>query len=352
MNKHMPKETSYKLSFKPGIVTKSLLSCLQERTRDVIERRYGLTGKEAECLTIEAIGQIYDITRERVRQIENFALDTIRKSEVYIKNKPAFDELEDYFTRHGGIAKEEIILNELGKDKSTKNQIIFILELGESFVLLKEDDQFHDRWTTNREVADQIHTALEGLHKSLSYEDLIAEAEMIERFNEHLRGNIKDYVSGEQTRSWLGLSKNIGSNPIGEWGLADSPNIRTRGVRDYAYLVLRQHGKPLHFTDVAGQIEEMFDRNAHVATTHNELIKDDRFVLVGRGMYALSEWGYANGVVREVIKSILKDNGPMSKEDVIKEVMKQRQVKENTINVNLQNPRYFKKDQKGKYQLV
>jgi len=116
--------------------------------------------------------------------------------------------------------------------------------------------------------------------------------------------------------------------------------------------VLRKHGKPLHFTEVAEQIEEMFDKEAHIATCHNELIKDDRFVLVGRGLYALSEWGYTNGVVRDVIKDILKQKGPLSKEDVIKEVLKQRQVKENTIYVNLQNPRYFRKDVKSRYSLV
>ena len=103
---------------------------------------------------------------------------------------------------------------------------------------------------------------------------------------------------------------------------------------------------------MAKQIEEMFDRDAHVATTHNELIKDDRFVLVGRGLYALSEWGYANGVVRDVIKNILKEKGALSKEDLIKEVLKQRQVKKNTIYVNLQNPRYFRKDSKNRYALV
>ena len=103
---------------------------------------------------------------------------------------------------------------------------------------------------------------------------------------------------------------------------------------------------------MAEKIEETFNKEAHVATTHNELIKDDRFVLVGRGLYALSEWGYSNGVVRDVIKTVLKDKGALTKEDVIKEVLKQRQVKENTIYVNLQNPRYFRKDVKGRYSLV
>ena len=123
-------------------------------------------------------------------------------------------------------------------------------------------------------------------------------------------------------------------------------------MRDYAFLVLRRHGSPIHFRDVAKLITQLFGKKAHVATTHNELIKDSRFVLVGRGLYALSEWGYVSGVVRDVIRKILEKNGPLTKEEVIDKVLKERYVKENTIIVNLQNQKHFKKDKEGKYSVV
>jgi DNA-directed RNA polymerase delta subunit len=134
--------------------------------------------------------------------------------------------------------------------------------------------------------------------------------------------------------------------------MTHSSNIHTKGVRDYAFLVIRKHGSPIHFRDVAKQIEKLFDKKAHVATTHNELIKDKRFVLVGRGLYALAEWGYSPGVVRDVIKNILEKNGPMTREEVVTKVMKERYVKENTIAVNLQNPKYFKHDKEGRYSVA
>ncbi|HEY4504213.1 MAG TPA: sigma factor-like helix-turn-helix DNA-binding protein [Candidatus Paceibacterota bacterium] len=339
------------LKFKPGQVVKSLLIVVPERARDVIERRYGLFGNDSEGMTLEAIGDIYGITRERVRQIENFAMDTIKKSDAYNKAKPAFEDLEDYLISHGGVAKEERIISELASDKTNQNNIIFLLNVGESFVRFKEDDHLHHRWTTDENVAEKVGESLKGLHRSLTYDDLVTEAEMLERFAEHLRNNLEEYAT-EHASKWLGLSKQISSNPLGEWGLTDSPSIKTRGIRDYAYLVLRKHGEPLHFTEVASKISEMFDREAHVATCHNELIKDDRFVLVGRGLYALSEWGYTNGVVRDVIKNVLEKKGPLSKESIMSEVLKQRQVKENTVYVNLQNQKYFKKDLKGRYTLV
>jgi DNA-directed RNA polymerase delta subunit len=148
------------------------------------------------------------------------------------------------------------------------------------------------------------------------------------------------------------MSKVISKNPLGEWGKTESPNIKIKGMRDYAFLVIRRHGSPIHFREVAKTINEVFGKKAHVATTHNELIKDPRFVLVGRGLYALAEWGYLSGVVKDVIKKVLDKHGPLTKEEIIDKVLKERYVKENTILVNLQNTKVFKKDKEGRYSLI
>jgi DNA-directed RNA polymerase delta subunit len=115
---------------------------------------------------------------------------------------------------------------------------------------------------------------------------------------------------------------------------------------------MRKHGSPIHFRDIAKLIEKLFNKKAHIATTHNELIKDKRFVLVGRGLYALTEWGYASGVVKDVIKKMIAKHGPLTKEEIIQKVLKERYVKENTIIVNLQNGKIFKKDKDGRFSLV
>ena len=243
-------------------------------------------------------------------------------------------------------------MNEISADLNTQNHANFLLNLGDSFVRLSEDDHFHHRWTTDEERAEKVHQALHNLRGGLNEDGVIAETEIIVRFLKQLEQVLEGKVLEHHARNWLRLSKHIGSNSLGEWGLARSPSIKPRGIRDLAYLVLRKGGKPLHFTEVAEEIEKMFDREAHVATTHNELIKDDRFVLVGRGLYALSEWGYTSGVVRDVIRNVIKEKGPLAKDELIKEVLRQRQVKENTVYVNLQNLRYFKKDSRGRYALV
>lgn len=341
------------ITFKPKQVTKKLLSELPDRAREIITGRFGL-GAEAKKMTLEAIGKKYGITRERVRQIENYALNSIRKSDTFnSKDEQAvFDELESLINSLGSIVPEVDLLSHIAKDKSTQNHIHFLLVLGNAFQRAKEDAEFTHRWFIDEEVANHIHNSLRSLYKNMSDEELISESDLIDSFLKEVADLNVEYKNNEVAKRWLGLSKKIGRNPLGEWGRAESPNVRAKGMRDYAYLTIKRHGSPLHFTEVAKSISDLFDRKAHVATCHNELIKDPRFVLVGRGLYALSEWGYSSGVVKEVIKELIMSNGPLTREDIIEKVRNERYVKDNTIVVNLQDSTIFKRDKEGRYKLA
>jgi hypothetical protein len=337
-----------KIKFNPKQSVKKLLTVLGDRSRDVITSRFGL-GNDTKRMTLEAIGKKYKITRERVRQIENYSLINIRKSKEYAKEKLVFDELRKTIDSLGSIVSEESLLGHLSKEKSVQNQIHFLLVVGEDFTKEKEDDEFKHRWSIDKDTSKKIHDALRELYSKLSDDEIMLESDMIEKFLENLKDVSEKYKNQEIAKRWLELSKLIDKNPLGEWGKKGSSNISAKGMRDYAYLVIRRHGSPIHFREVAKLITELFKKKAHVATTHNELIKDSRFVLVGRGLYALSEWGYMSGVVKDVIKNIVDKNGPLTKDEIIKKVLKERYVKENTITVNLQNPKYFKKQKDGTY---
>jgi hypothetical protein len=339
---------AHNITFKPKAVVKKLLSSLPDRAREVLIFRYGL-GKETKRMTLDAIGKKYGITRERVRQIENYGIANVRKSEEYKAEKAVFAEVENLLHSLGGIVVEDDFLGHISKDASLQNHMFFLLVVGEPFKKLKEDDDFRHRWHVNEDLAKKVEEALKKLYSNLSNQDLLPESEMTNKFLQHLEDVSEKYKNQEVVKRWLNISKAVGKNALGDWGVSKSSNIKTKGVRDYAFLVIRKHGSPIHFRDVAKQITVMFSKKAHVATTHNELIKDKRFVLVGRGLYALAEWGYVPGVVRDVIKAVIDKNGPLSKEEVIDKVLKERYVKENTIIVNLQNPKYFKRDKDGKY---
>ena len=344
----MAKKKAVTISFKPKQVTKRLLSVLNDRAKDVIVSRYGL-GTDTKHLTLEAIGQKYGITRERVRQIENHSLGLIRKSDAYDKEAPVFENFKDYINSLGGVLSEQDILENISKDHSIQNHAHFILVVGDHFIKEKEKDSFKHRWYVDKAISDDIHLALDKVYKNLSDEDIIPESEMITDFLEYVKDLSDEHRDSEVVKRWLSMSKKIGRNELGEWGKTNSPNISAKGIRDYAFLVIRRHGSPIHFREVAKAISEVFKKKAHEATTHNELIKDPRFVLVGRGLYALTEWGYMSGVVKDVIRNVLEKNGPLTKQEVIDKVLKERYVKENTIIVNLQNPNYFTRTKEGRY---
>jgi DNA-directed RNA polymerase delta subunit len=172
----------------------------------------------------------------------------------------------------------------------------------------------------------------------------------LKNFLSSLKGIDSRFQKEDVLKRWLSMARVIDCNALGEWGRASSPSINAKGVRDYAYLAMRRHGSPMHFREVSKSILDLFKKKAHPATCHNELIKDNRFVLVGRGLYALRDWGYKEGVVRDVISEILKKEGPLSKQEIFDRVKRERYVKDNTILVNLHQ--HFKKQKDGRYTLA
>ena len=337
-----------KTTFKPKQVTKKILSPLRDRSLDIVKSRFGL-GAESERKTLEAIGEKYGITRERVRQIEQAALTLIKKSDEFKSEKGTWEELKGIVHELGGLVSESDLLESISKDEETQNHIHFYLVLGDEFVKHREDEDFVSRWSVDDELTDRVHSSLKSLYQTLSDDEIITESEMVNRFLDELKKINVENRDEEIAKRWLQLSKGVSKNPLGEWGKTSASGVKARGIKDYAYLMMRKHGSPMHFREVAEAITGTFEKKCHTATCHNELIKDKRFVLVGRGMYALSEWGYKPGVVRDVIREILKREGQLTKEEVIDKVLKERYLKKNTILVNLQNPKYFKKNKDKKY---
>jgi hypothetical protein len=310
----------------------SLLRDLPERQKQVISRRYGLETGERE--TLESIGRDFGITRERVRQIEN---------DGFSKLKPRLESLNEVFSHFaeqlksaGEIKREEVLLSCLG-GKNYQPHVFFLLTLGEQFQRVPETKEFHPFWTINPDSQVAAQKVVNSFYQKL---------ENVSRPITLLEYKPAQNMSPEILESFLEVSKIIQKNEAGFFGLKDWPEINPRNIRDKAFSVFKKETKPLHFRKVAGLIGP----DALPQTVHNELIKDPRFVLVGRGIYALREWGYEEGDVKQVISKILKEaKKPLPKEKVLSMVKKQRLVKESTILLNLGNKKYFFKTPEGKY---
>ncbi len=323
------------------------------RLREVVERRFGLRGKEPE--TLEAIGQSFGVTRERIRQIEEDGLKHIAKPEAAALLQPVLASLEKHFEDHGHVFEESKLLASVAEPRF-HSHIYFLLTVGKPFRRRVEDDTWHDRWFTKEEAVKAAETIMARTAGELADVKKPVPASELFRI---LKAEAKEVLGAvpsnpDLLESYLSISKLIKQNPYGEFGLVSWPTIRPRGVRDKAYAVLSRAVRPMHFREVASTISRSgwSSKKAHPQTVHNELIKDPRFVLVGRGLYALAEWGYVPGTVSDVIVSLLKTaRKPLSKEAIAKRVLETRLVKPNTVFLNLQNRNLFKRTEDG-YQLA
>lgn len=341
------------LPLRPEDAVKKLLSFLpNKRMKDVLNKRFGLIGQRK---TLDAIGKDYGVTRERVRQIEEDSLKHLAKPEYYKEVEPLFDHLEEHLKNHGEVAEEKRLFTSLVGDKN-HSEMNFLMSVAKPFSRVGETDYHHSRWFTSKEKLSlsekfltEVASHLEGKRKPVS------EGELSKIAEEAASTVFKEKVPQAALNMYLATSKLLRKNPFGEYGLIHWPAINPKGVRDKAYVVLAKRGSPLHFREVAEAINKVgwSLKKAHPQTVHNELIKDKRFVLVGRGLYGLTEWGYEPGTVKDIMVSVIKQaKKPISKNEIVKKVLDKRFVKENTIVLNLQNKNVFKKTQEGDYTLV
>lgn len=312
-------------------ISLELVAGLKDKQKEVILRRFGLAGKEKE--TLEAIGEDFGVCRERVRQIEESALEKIRpKLNQY---QTVYQDFLKYFQKAGQLKKEDVLLSELGGGKF-QNEVNFLLSLKKPFERMTGNDDFYSFWQVNKnafqtakKAVDAVSNNFEKNRKPMALKDITSPFPLKKEF----------------LMSYLQVSKKIQRNNEGLYGLRNWPEINPKGIKDKAYLAFKKAQKPLHFSQVASLIS-----GSHLQTVHNELIRDPRFILVGRGVYALAEWGYEPGQVKDIILKILQNSKkPLAKEEVLEKVMEQRMVKENTVLLNLNNKKYFLKDPRGRY---
>jgi predicted transcriptional regulator len=328
---------------------KNIMSAVDRpREREVIERRFGLTGRRE---TLEQVGDSLGITRERVRQIEKATLVRIKISLDGGKN-PLFNsaEMELVKALHelGRAARVDALAEKLMGDSSVKDRasVTLLAELSQKTVATTENDRYYPAVVlTDQQDDRQIKTTVDKIVSVLKNH---GQPVSLDEFFKLVGG----FEHPNEVAALSSISKQV-SHLNGQWGLSKWPTVNPRNIRDKIYVVLKQNGKPMHFGDIATAVKaENFRRNnVTEQAIHNELIKDHRFVLIGRGIYALNEWGYEKGSITDVIARILQKQGPLHREEIVRQVLKVRQVREATVLLNLQNKPQFKRVAKAEYAL-
>ena len=321
----------------------------QEREREIITRRFGLFDRKE---TLEQIGELLGITRERVRQLEKAIIIRL-KIATEEGNIPAVRTIERLIIRdlseNGRIGRVNDIAERLSPGKATaiRTHVAFIAELSPRLTTINETDNYYQGISIaengdEKKIRSNIDTIVKTIKKHGEPIDI-----------ETLHGMLT-YESPAQVRALASLSKQLASLKD-VWGLTKWPTVNPKNIRDKIYVILVGNGKPLHFSEIAKAIKTSDFKRKNVTTQaiHNELIKDKRFVLIGRGIYALQEWGYSRGTVSEIIANVLKDaGGPLHRDEIVRRVLKSRRVKETTILLNLQSKPEFKRVAKATYALA
>lgn len=348
--------------FRPQEITETLLKYLTNREKDVIRRRFGLSGTKKE--TLEKIGDSYKVTRERIRQIENISVKKLKKLKQFGDlSKPFIQTITSVLKKHGGIMNQDVLLAELlkltGDTEESRQSVLFLMErvFKKEFLFQKEDSQFYSSWRLPQTNLSLVESAIEEVVNLFRERGKPAKSTAIlEEFKQKLFFEQHAYqLTDESILSYMDLSKKIAKNPFDEYGLYEWGNVAPKRMNDKIYLVLKKHGKPMHFNTITETINQLKfdDRPAYPPTVHNELILNKEYILVGRGIYALREWGYKPGVVADVIVGILKNaTSPLSREEIVNLVLKERMVKKNTIYLALTDKHKFQKKSDGTYSLV
>lgn len=329
-----------KLSF--FALANNIISELPERTREIVGKRFGLMDGEPQ--TLEKIGKDHKITRERVRQIISDALKKISKKKSDADFKNADEEIIFAIKNNNGIIKENELIEKssLGSIKEA-NAVKFFGALSDNIEQFEENEIIEKSWFIYKdavEKAKRVSAVAEEFFKK--NRQLLSDEEIAEKITEKMAD-----LGKEESLNLLSVLSKIKKNKFGKWGLSSWEEVNPKGTRERIYLVLKEKNKPLHFTEISKLIDEykLGKKKAHPQTVHNELIKDGRFVLVGRGIYALKEWGFKKGTIKDVLEEILrKSEKAMTKEEILDEVMKIRKVKKATVLINLNNSKVFAKE--------
>lgn len=337
-------------NFSPYKLVKEVILELKPNEATVVSGRFGV---DSEHLTLSAIGKKLKLSRERVRQIEKEGLKKVAKKIVDEKNTYIADIISA-FEKNGGIVSHEKIAERFLEknhwtNKNEFNSLHLIFVVMPDIIKIEKTTELENGWIlaslSKDDVVKVINDWVDHLEKKQTPETLDV---LIDANPDHKKHKISFLTELPE------ISKKLVKTESGQIGLSTWPEVNPKNVRDKIYFVLKMNGKPMHFGEIAKVISEQKFNNKKIvkATVHNELIADERFVLIGRGIYALSEWGYQAGTVADIIKNVLdgKKTG-LSVEEITKKVLKQRVVKKNTILINLQTKPAFKKLSKDIYGL-
>ncbi len=330
-----------------------LLIVLSEKEKYIIENRFALN--DGKRKTLEEIGARFGVTRERVRQIEKGALRKLERNAQNTNIRILTEFAKALLEKEGGIAQDdyfkERLMAILPNITAAEIQDLHLALVLDAEIHFESNTlKYHPYWrlkVVDAKIVNQV--AVKGAQLLKKTKHVLSSDKMAEKINQTLKIEIPE----ERITNILRTYKACKFTDEGI-GLYAWRHIHPRTLRDKIFYILRHEKKPLHFSKISELIRgsSFDDKRVNTQAVHNELIRNESFVLIGRGIYALQEWGFETGTVADIIETILTDGKPRSREEIIKKVLEQRQVKTITIYLNLKNKNQFARVGRDKYTLA
>jgi hypothetical protein len=281
-------------------IINNVFSDLNQRERDIIFRRFGFEGEEE---TLEELAQDYNLTRERIRQIQEKALEKIAP---LLRSNPETNlliEKSKKFLKPIGVRREQTFLNFVQKEFDFNYQEIkifkFLTIFSQKIIFHQGDEDFHNFYAIEEKVLKICRHLLKKIYfHLLETKKLYSEDELLNLTLKEIKKHLGVQPKSQDTLDFLKILKNLGKNPFNFWGLRSHNFITPRCLKDKIIFIFKLERKPLHFREIYQKLHELakikdesihyfWHKNYNVNSIKNELIRHPDFVLIKRGVYYL-----------------------------------------------------------------
>jgi DNA-directed RNA polymerase specialized sigma24 family protein len=331
----------------------TLLAQVDLRRAEVLRLRYGLEGRPT-C-KLEEIGRRLGLTRERIRQIEQKAVAKLQHPYRRRLIAPLVAWLEQALCDADGVlsiqAAQATIAAQVGDPTIVSESLIaFVLLFAPALVQITclpaialNRLPYGSHIASIPAVCAALKRALHEARTALTGEELLARVATAS--DTGARGPV---VPGSFVAACLRAHPDIAQNEDGTWKLRRKAYSRLGDI----IIVLREHGKPLHFTEIAARVNQRLpvDRQARPQSIHAQLGADFQiFARVGPGTFGLAEWGLApeRDSVETAYRILCETGHPLEIDVLIDRVLERWQIQRGSVRIALRlDPRFTRVDPK------
>jgi len=252
-----------KTIFQVSDLVNNLLILLSEKEKFVIQKRFNLD--HTRRFTLEEIGKHFNVTRERIRQIEKNAITKLRRNVFNTDLVSILECAKEVLEQSGNLVAERkmlaALINFVGKDAAKKidvESIKLALSLHDEFVHVGNTIYFNPYYKSKavddvfvKDVAEKAVKLLKKRGDTIKKDKVTGEISKLFK---------SQAIPKELILSILEIDKRI-KVLKDSVGLMDWRNINPRTLRDKIFYILRENKKPLHFVEIANIITNAaFDR--------------------------------------------------------------------------------------------